>query len=406
MMRSIKLLLAALLVAAMILSASVAAAAEDEEYEYEYVCDDGTEMHFYSEIELTETEISRLAYGAWEDVEMYCELLDEGEYCVDEEPSGPSTMAVQSQDDPHHEHTFVINATVAATKHYVFDEAPKCLECRFKVFTCTVCGSKGLGFTSSRRVACHSGTVVKDWEIYDNYLYYNNRDGHKQDGYVTDHVTVKMKPLVTGNPDRSAFPGISQYITGFEYNENGRYAVIYFSAGGSSRPDYSAGDIDKYVSCLKYLDALPYSDGVFPAVKHDESVPETQNDAQESPAPSDDKPDADTPSSPAGDTPSQGNQPYSEPEPFVPVREDRYDAGSHDVTITNAPGVPAQNAGGNETPAAPLRAAANDVPSGSGLYNPPTGDGLPILISAAVCSASLIVLSVMICYHNRKKGYK
>ena len=372
----------------LILCAAHAAAAEDgeeEQIEYVYVFEDGTEVRFYSDSELTEREVRWLAGEARANTEMYVEImtdesyLDDSCYIPDQQtvvPSGP-VLPLDGSSAPPHQHSYTESAAVTATKHYVFDDSPKCLECRFKVFTCVVCSAKAIGFESSRRVACHSGTVVKDWEIYDNYLYYNNSDGHKQDGYVTDSVTVKVRPLVSGKPDKSDFPGISRYVTGFEYDERSRTATIYFADAPSSRPNYTAGEIDRYVSCLKYLEALPYLEWMLPATHHDESVPEPQSDGGgEKDAPSDVPPQ----NEPTQDLPTPGDPEQNFPAPGDPVQ--------NDPTPNDAPApfVPARQDG-----AAP---AENAAPQGGKLHNPPTGDGIVLLVAAAVFASLAIVISV------------
>ncbi len=383
-MRSVKSAFVFIMLLSLLFGAAHTAAAEDgeedpEQIEYVFVFDDGTEVRFYSDSELTDGEIEYLACEARKRTDAYDtgSFLSETCYVPDRETAVPEGSSYGFEQVTHpHDHSYVESATVTATKHNVFDDAPKCLECRYKVFTCTVCSAKALGFKSSRRVACHSGTVIKNWEIYDNYLYYNNSDGHKQDGYVTDSVTVKVRPLVTGKPDEGAFPGISRYIKSFYYEENTRTATISFTCGSSSRPDYSTEDIDRYVSHLKYLDALPYIEWMHPATSHDESltVPARDDPACES-GQQDIPPDNPPQNGPASDPPVPGDP---------------------------TPGVDAQQDGSDATPksAAPT---GKDAPQNGGLHNPQTGDDLILLIAAAVLSAALAVF-ITIKKHNCNKG--
>ena len=384
-MRHTKPALIFLVIASLLFGAAHTAFAEEDgagQIEYVYVCDDGTEVRICTDSELTEDVIEIVAGKVRENNDINCTLMHNEYYPADVESASPQ-FPVGAQDlgaegtcspDPdwssgflsdEDDHTYAVIASVTATKHNVFDDPPKCLECRYKLYACTKCTFKALGFESSRRVACHSGTVVKDWEIYDNYLYYNNSDGHKQDGFVTDSVAVRVKTLVNGKPNRYSFPGIAAYMTGFEYDEGEETAKIYFSSDTPSRPDYTESDIDRYISCLKYLDALPYSDGVFPATGHDDGVSDGRN--------------TDDAGKNGGEAESSG---VPDAQPQTPPQSD-------------PPAPPAQG-GGVEAP---------DARQTGGLHNPQTGDSLAILTSAA-CVAALILTVTIRKYKSIRRNDK
>ena len=257
-----------------------------------------------------------------------------------------------------HGHDLIYTANVVCVKHYVFDAPPKCLECRYKLYVCSVCGAKFLGYISSKRVACHAGKSVKDWEIYDNYLYYDNADGRKTAGFVTDRVTLKLQPLVTGAPDKDTFPRISDKIGIIDYDPGTVTAVLTFPDGEGT--EYSKADVDRYVSYLKYLESVPCTVSLTPG--EGVAAPDGAADTEES------RDGETTDGAEDGTEDAKGS-----PTDVTDAGNEKEDSSAAEPVNGNAPGAPGaeeRTDGGKNTP-----------------HNPPTGDSAVAAISIAALSA-------------------
>jgi|GEM_PF-3407344 hypothetical protein len=105
----------------------------------------------------------------------------------------------------------------------------------------------------------------EDWEIYENYLYYEN-DGTKTTGYTIEGVYVFISDRdVINCMDLSFFPEIETIIDSINEVDYGVYYLKFKkpdSQTGEKIPIYSEEDIDEYIGFLKYLEGLDYVSGI------------------------------------------------------------------------------------------------------------------------------------------------
>ena len=109
-----------------------------------------------------------------------------------------------------------------------------------------------------------AGDDKEDWEIYENYLYYNN-DGTKTSGYTIDKIKFQTKDEYFGiELDASYFPEIADRIERVESLVDGVYEhdIILKTPGcdtGKKIPQaYSEEDIDRYIECVRYVKGLDF----------------------------------------------------------------------------------------------------------------------------------------------------
>ena len=368
-MRTPKLLLALLL--ASCLSAFCAAGVfaeeedggEDDEPHTYYYAEDDVEITVKGEIQLEDDSFlsmdvpEHLVDSVLESLETIENYADSETYIVDQDhrEAPPS--------DGSHIHSYKVSKIVAV-KHYVFEDAPYCLRCDYLLYRCKECEFEYNEFVSSKRVSCHSDPASRDWEIYDNYLYYNNGDLHKTEGFTVDSIGLYLKPLlieVAGEAvDSSIFPGIKNSILGMDFSESDRYVTIRFKSAGTP---YSEDQLAEYISCLKYLDALTYTSSVAPAygVIGSQTVPE--------------------------DPPA--NEPH----------------GAVSETVSQSPeseyGIPESTSAHSGEDAAPH--TENGAPAGQyAQHNPQTGDSIALYVCLA--ASSFAALAVLLIIRRKEKN--
>ena len=251
---------------------------------------------------------------------------------------------------------------ITAVRHCLFDTEPRCLECSYRVSYCT---REGCGFYeeqfdeggSIKRISCHAGTSLKDWEIYDNYPDYEGGDSRKTSGYTTDSATVYFTNSFASEHDALApsdFPGLVSLISSVDYSKATRSAVIHLKTGAGEK--LSAENIDMYINILNSLAALRFVESVVPAYKTAEQDPPVR--------------------------PDEKNE------------EER--AEPNDAQTNGAPGAaPAEGA-----PAQDPQKGATQKPA---LHNPQTGDELYLLVFVAALSFA-VVLSASVIFKRRRRA--
>ncbi len=117
------------------------------------------------------------------------------------------------------------------------------------------------------------------WEVYDNYFYYDNADGHKTEGYYTQAVLfefigpfeeyLKSKYEANDNGryviDSSCFPEIQDKVVSIELGVLG-FACVTLEKSGEEVDDYTEEHIDEFVQILKYLSDHPFVFSVSPDI--------------------------------------------------------------------------------------------------------------------------------------------
>ena len=261
------------------------------------------------------------------------------------------------------------NVRITAIRHCFFDTDPRCLECNYSVTYCTREGcdyyEEDFDFSANggiKRISCHSGTALKDWEIYDNYLNFERDAAQKISGYTTDSVTVYFTRSFAMEHDSitpSDFPEIADKIASVDYSKAARSALIRFSEGDGGA--LSAGKIDLYIGALKYLRSLSFVGEVVPAYRTEKFEPQTEQKDTAQPG-TDQK---ETMAPPVQETPSA-----------VPAAA---------TTVTSSDAAPV-----NDAPETPPTGAAG----GNTWHNPPTGDELYLLVFAAAAFLSVMIILI------------
>ncbi len=393
-MKCLKLFLAAFLILCLIASASASVFAEDPEETEDTTEEEQTEEEqsvFYYEwdrevtvedcdadgIPLTEEVKAYIADRYSEDASLieYMIWRDYEEGTGIEWPPPGAGWEFQ-QDDPCEKYGHLFRyVRITAVRHCFFDTEPRCLECTYKVAYCERCSYYVENFDGPnggiKRISCHSGTALKDWEIYDNYLHYGGAPENIS-GYVTDSATVYFTrnfALAHDTVSPSDFPDIADRIDSIEYSKNTRTATVRFKGAGVTKDA-----IDSYIAGLKYIDSLSYVGNV---------VPDYRTEKYEPPAPADESEAKDEETSVDHGKDGAQTEPLPEEPPVPPSAE----PGSWIST-------PDSHAAQSEPPVPQSGAKAP-------LHNPPTGDELYLLIFIAALS-----LSTMIALIWRKKSKK
>ena len=277
----------------------------------------------------------------------------------------PGSGYLFEQNDPCEKYGHLLRyVRITAVRHCFFDTEPRCLECTYRVSYCERCSYYAENFDGPnggiKRISCHSGTALKDWEIYDNYLHYGGASD-KISGYVTDSATVYLTSnfaFVHDTVNPSDFPDIADRIDSVEYSKSTRTATVHFKEAGVSKDE-----IDDYIADLKYIESLSYVGKV---------VPNYRTEKYEPPAPAKEK----------------------------EVKTEDPPAAREDIT-------PRAAEPSREIPAAEPRAVQSQTPvlqSGAkapALRNPPTGDEIYLLIFTAASSLFTVLYLI-----KKKMQYK
>jgi len=257
------------------------------------------------------------------------------------------------------------NTRVCVIQHCFLAEDPRCIECNYFVSCCTRegCGFMQMSIDYSRpirRISCHSGTQLKDWEVYDNYLYYKRDASRKISGYTTEYATVYLTRSFLQKYDAvdpDYFDKIKDVISSVEYQRNSGYAVIRFNFCDAGT-ELNASDIDRYIAALKYLDSLFYVGSVVPSYKTEKY---------------------EEPRSSENNEPGQDETTDRSEEPFETAEAAPSDTSEEHAIDTSA-----------EPPAEKAEGAVKTY------HNPQTGDPLAAITAAAVASFAVMIAAVMI----------
>ena len=267
---------------------------------------------------------------------------------------------------------------VTAVRHCFFDTDPRCLECNYRI---TYCLREGCDYYEEffdgpgavKRISCHSGTRLKAWEIYDNYLNYGSGE-RKISGYTTESVTVNLTRNFALRHDTLStadFPDIAERIISLEYSKDDESALIRF---GEESEKLSSAEIDRYIAALKYLESLYYVYEVVPDYKTEKyEPPSTDTERTET-----------TAEEPSGTAPD-GEDTTSPPDTVPAPESDTLPPGGNGAPESAADG--AKESAGED---------------GGAPHNPPTGDVIYLLFSLALISLFTAAVTIWLRFKKRK----
>ena len=116
-----------------------------------------------------------------------------------------------------------------------------------------------------------------DWEIYDNYKYYNNDERTKTSGYVVDSINVGFTDeFLSEGTDvvPSLFPEIADKIVKIGHfrdllNNDKLMYVLYFAWNdpleGNHHP-YTEAEIDEFIGIVKYVQEFDFVESAIPTM--------------------------------------------------------------------------------------------------------------------------------------------
>lgn len=148
---------------------------------------------------------------------------------------------------------------VTYTEHNAFRADPRCSENRYRINLCTRsgCGFYEEYFMSLMRVSCHTGSDEVEWERYDSYLYYDNRDGHKTEGYVVDRVKIYFDRGFDPDPDSKEYKQFAELndIESMDYDEATNTSVARIKTGYSQGlRNYNENIINNFILYIRFLE--------------------------------------------------------------------------------------------------------------------------------------------------------
>ena len=104
--------------------------------------------------------------------------------------------------------------------------------------------------------------IKENWKDTDSYVFYDNADLHKEDGYDIDYVSISFSREKFGKFQKlvpEMFPEIADKILKIEVNGAFRYKFTFYEESDKlALPVRTIEQVEEYIAILDYFDSLPY----------------------------------------------------------------------------------------------------------------------------------------------------